>query len=283
MSVDWRPLADFVARHQRFLIMTHIRPDGDALGSQLGLACGLRSLGKTVYPVIASNVGPRYRFLDPDGTKVERHTNPPPEHLKACSAIIIVDTGAWAQIGDFGDYLKIATAEKVVIDHHRSQDDLGATRFVDTSAEAAGRLVYDACMALGCTITAEAASYLYMAIATDTGWFRHAATKPSTLTVAAKLMEAGADPTAIYDALYENNTFGRVRLIGRFLERLKTESNGAIGYGEVYLQDFEDTGSLPPDTEDLINYPRSVAGVEVALIFIEQKEGAIRVSFRSRR
>ena len=281
MPLDWTPFVELVRRHQRFLLMTHVRPDGDALGSELALAAGLRQHGKTVRTVIASPMPPRYRFLDPDGTKVERFTLPG-DAFRNVDAVIVVDTGTWNQIGDFGPFLKTLDVEKMVIDHHRTQDDLGGLHLVDTSAEAAGRLVYEACMALGGPMTSEIADALFLALATDTGWFRHANTTARTFALAEELTRAGANPNVVYDQLFEQNPLGKLRLTGRALERLKTTANGVVAYTEIYLSDYADTGSMPPDTEDLINYPRSVEGVEVAMVFIEQTGGAVKVSFRSR-
>jgi bifunctional oligoribonuclease and PAP phosphatase NrnA len=281
MPIDWTPFIEMVRNHHRFLLMTHVRPDGDALGSELALAAGLRQRGKSVRTAIASNMPPRYRFVDPDGTKIERFVAPG-DAFRNIDAIIIVDTGTWNQIGEFGPFLKSIAAPRLVIDHHRTQDELGGLHLVDTSAEAAGRLIYQACQAIGSSLTTEIADALFLALATDTGWFRHSNTTPATFALAEELTRAGANPNLLYDLLYEQNPLGKLRLTGRALDRLKTAANGKVAYTDVYLNDYEETGAVPPDTEDLINYPRGVEGVEVALLFIEQQGNAVKVSFRSR-
>lgn len=281
MPIDWAPFVAFVQQHQRFLIMTHIRPDGDALGSEIGLACALRQLGKSARVVIASMLYDRYAFLNTPSTPVERFRLPGDEFTNV-DAIIIVDTGTWNQLGDFGPFMRSLNVGKAVIDHHRTQDDLGALRFVDTSAEAAGRLIYEATLALGVPVTPEAATALFTALATDTGWFRHSSTTPQTLELARDLVAAGAKPTKIYEAIYEQNSLAKLRLTGRALDRLTAEADGKIVHTAIYLRDYTETGSTPPDTEDLINYPRSVTGAEIALVFIEQPPGGTKVSFRCR-
>lgn len=279
MPIDWSPFVEFVRTHQRFLVMTHVRPDGDALGSEIGLACALKQLGKDVRVVVASDLGPRYEFTNTAETPVERF-RPPGDEFKNVDAIVIVDTGTWGQLGDFGPFMQSLAVGKAVIDHHRTQDDLGGLRFVDTTAEAAGRLIYDATLALGVPVTPEAANALFMALATDTGWFRHSSTSPRTFALAEHLVTAGAKPTPIYDALFATSTLGRMKLTGRALDRMQAEADGRIVYTEVTLADYAETGGVPTDTEDLINYPRAVSGVEIALVFIEQTGGGTKVSFR---
>ncbi len=281
MSIDWTPFVEFVRSHQRFVIVTHVRPDGDALGSAVGLACAIRQLDKSVRVTVASDLGPRYEFTNKPTTPVERFRSPG-ESFRNSDAIVVVDTGTWGQLGDFGSFMRSMTCGKAVIDHHRTQDDLGALRFVDTRAEAAGRLVYDATQALSVPITTEAANNLFLALATDTGWFRHSSVEPRTFALAEELLRAGARPTELYDAVYGNNTLARMRLTGKALERMKSEAGGKIVYTEVYWSDYAETGAVPSDTEDLINYPRAVAGVEIALVFIEQRDGSTKVSFRGR-
>src|SRR5947209_3190003 len=142
MPIDWGPFVDLVRRHQRFLLTTHVRPDGDGLGSMLALDEVLRQQGKQVQLVIASTFPPRYLFLDPEH-RVEVFA-PPGERWRDAEAAVVMDTGTWNQLGNFGPFLKTHSAEKVVIDHHHTQDDLGAIRLLDTNAEATGRLAYEA-------------------------------------------------------------------------------------------------------------------------------------------
>lgn len=280
MPIDWSPFVKLVNAHQRFLITTHVRPDPDGLGSQLALADVLESMGKEVQMVIASKWPPRYDFLDPT-RRIARFT-PPGEAHRNVEAIFVLDTGTWNQLGDFGEWMKTASAAKVVIDHHLTQDDLGALALVDTTSEATGRLVYEAAQALGQKLSPWAASCLFAAVATDTGWFRHKNTTPATFALAEKLQLAGADPNYLYDAIYEQNTAARLNLLGLVLQRVRVIENGQIAYSEVQRDDYAKTGAIPQDTEDAVGYTRSIAGVEVGLLFLEQPAGGVKVSFRSR-
>ncbi len=282
MPLDWSPLVAFLRRHDRPLLMTHVRPDPDGLGSQLALAEALAAVGKRPRVAIASPLSPRYRFLDPDRTRVEDFRTAP-DRFADRDCVVVLDTGTWNQLGDFGAWLKASPVPRAVVDHHRTQDDLGGLAFVDTTAEAAGRLAWEIVEALGAPLTPTLASHLFMAVATDTGWFRHPNTTPATYALASKLQAAGADPSALYERLYENAPAARLRLTGLALGRLTTRANGRLAYTEVFMADYPACGAVPSDTEDLINYPRAVEGVDLALLFIEQPEGGTKISFRSRR
>jgi phosphoesterase RecJ-like protein len=196
--------------------------------------------------------------------------------------VCVLDTGTWNQLGDFGAFLKARPGPRVVIDHHITQDELGAIRLVDTTAEATGRLIYEAITALGVPLPPQAAQALFVAVAMDTGWFRHNNTTPATFTLCARLVECGARPTEAYEQLFEQNTLGRLRLMGRVLERLQLVHEGRVAYSEIHRTDYAATGAVPQDSEDLVNYPRSLHGVEVGLLFMEQPRGGVKVSFRSR-
>src|SRR5262245_56123880 len=280
MPVDWAPFVELVQRHRKFLLTTHVRPDGDGLGSMLALADALEQRGKSARMVVASVLPPRYGFLDP-GKRVRRFLLPGEEY-KDAEAVVVLDTGTWNQLGDFGTLLRELQVPRAVIDHHLTQDDLGAVRFVDATAEATGRLVYEAIQALGVPLSPDSAHCLFVALAMDTGWFRHSNATPKTFDLAARLVEAGARPTAAYEMLFEQSTPGRLLLTGRVLSRLQLSPDGKVCHTEIRKDDYAATGAVPQDSEDLVNYPRSVAAVEVGLLFMEQPRGGVKVSFRSR-
>jgi phosphoesterase RecJ-like protein len=281
MPIDWAPFVDIVHRHQRFLLTTHVRPDGDGLGSMRALAAVLGQLGKEVRLVIASSMPARYSFLDKEG-QIEQFA-PPGDRWRQAEVVLVLDTGTWNQLGSFGPFLRSLPAVKVVIDHHLTQDDLGALRLVDATAEATGRLIYEAVLALGVPLPASAANDLFVALAMDTGWFRHANATAATFGLAEALVRAGARPEVLHEYLFEQNTLPRLRLTGLILERLQVTLGGRVAYTEIQRGDYAATGALPSDTEDLVNYTRSVADVEVGLLFMEQPRGGVKVSFRSRR
>ena len=154
-----------------------------------------------------------------------------------------MDTGTWNQLGDFGPFLKSLNVPKVVIDHHRTQDDLGALRFVDITAEVTGRMSYEIIQALGVPLSASAAHQLFHGLALDAGWFRHPNTTASTFALAEKLVQAGANPTPLDEQLFECAPVARLLLMGLALERIQTRANDDRLHREVFVKDYNDTGA----------------------------------------
>lgn len=282
MTINWPRFADIIRLHQRFVLTSHVRPDCDALGSELGMALVLESLGKQVRIVNGQATPPNLAFIDPQRRLGVIGQTVQAAELADAEVLMVLDTSAWQQLGPMGDVLRGSTAKKMIVDHHMSADDLGAEEFKDTQAEATGRLVVDAADALGVKLTAEMAMPVFAAIATDTGWYRFGSTTSGTYRYAARLVEAGADPAAIYNALYEQETLGRIKLRGEILARTTAELNGRLVHTYVLVDDFARTGSLPSDTEDAINLTLTVAGTEFAVIFVQQAAGGFKISFRSR-
>ena len=280
--IDWPRLAEVIRSHQRFVLTSHIRPDCDALGSELGMAAVLDHLGKQTIIVNGQATPPNLAFIDPDRRLKTLGTDVQPADLADYEVLMVLDTSAWAQLGPMADVVRATTARKVLIDHHVGQDELGAELFKDTKAEATGHLVADLAAHLKVPLTPRAATSLYAAIATDTGWFRFPSTTSETYRVAARLIDAGANPGEIYSQLYERDTLARLQLRGRILARTQTELGGRLAHTAALADDFAATGALPSDTEDIINLTLAIEGTEVAVIFVEQATGGFKLSFRSR-
>lgn len=280
--IDWQRFVEIVRSHERFVLTTHHRPDGDALGSELAMLAILESLGKDVRTCNAFVVPPNLQFLDPNNRLAQLGVDVAAEQLSDREVLIILDTSAWAQLGAMGDVIRNFKGIKVIVDHHKSGDDLGAELFKDVAAEAAGRLVVDAADQLGVALTPEIAKPAFVAITTDTGWFRFASTSANTLRLAARLIDAGAVPDQLYKELYEDDSHGRLRLIGRALDHTRTELGGRLIHTWLCNDDFTESGAIPSDSEDIINMSLAVGGTEAAVILVEQPEGGFKISFRSR-
>lgn len=284
MAIAWRPFVDLVGEHQSFVLTTHQRPDCDALGSELAMAAALESLGKTVRVVNADAVPPHIAFMDRHN-KIEvlgEHVLPTALLADDVDVMMVLDTSAWQQVGPMGDVLRESTAKKVVIDHHVGGDDMDAVVFKDDSAEANGRLVLEAVEALGVSLNEEMATMLFAAIATDTGWFRFNSVGSITYAAVEKLVAAGASPAGIFSQLYEQNSLARVLLHGCILQDIRIEPGGRVAHAAATLDDFASTGSEPSDSEDVVNRLLTIAGVEVAALFVALENKLTKVSLRSR-
>ena len=282
MKIHWEPLRQIIQSNQRFVISSHVRPDADAIGSEIGLACILESLGKTVQIANTSPTPPTLYFIDPTRKAQQLGSGISAEDVAKADVHIVVDTSSWTQLSDVGKVMRDSAAKRVVIDHHVSSDDLGATEFKDVTSEATGSLIFQLAEALDVAITPAAATALFAAIATDTGWFRFAAVSAETMRIAGRLIECGASPPAIYCQLYEQGTVAKMHLVGRALGRMQLECDGQLAYTTVEWNDFAQTGAVPSDTEDLVNECLKVLGTKGAFMAIEQQNRQVKISFRSR-
>lgn len=281
-TFDVHRLAEILRDSSCVVLTTHLRPDCDALGSQLATLQILRHLGKEARAINAFELPRHLRFLDPQGELHQLEEAASRDFLQRADLLIILDTSAWAQLGAMAEVIRQGSFRKIVLDHHVTADDLGAERFCDPSAEATGRLVYQLAQHLGVPIDRQFAWYIFLALATDTGWFRFASVTAATYRLAAELVAHGVAPSEAYRQLYETETLGRLRLIGHALGRAQLDGNGRLIYSWLDREDFETTGALPSDSEDIINLMLAVEGVEVAVLFIEQPSRAMKVSLRSR-
>jgi bifunctional oligoribonuclease and PAP phosphatase NrnA len=282
MRLDWASLLDLLRTRERFVLTSHVRPDCDALGSELGLAGILEALGKDVRIVNAQATPPNLKWIDPEGRLESLAEKVRPADLADRDLFVVLDTSAWAQLGAMGDVAKTMRDRVVVIDHHVSEDDLCDMWFKDTSAEATARIVYEIGLRLRVPLTERIATPIYAGLSTDTGGFRFPSVSGESFRVAARLVDAGASPPAIYRELFEQDTLARLHLVGRTIAGATTAHDGRVIFSSVRQADVKDVGALPSDTEDLVNLTLAVKGTEVAAILIEQPDGRIKVSFRSR-
>lgn len=260
---------------ERIVIGTHLHPDGDALGSALGLTWALRALGKTVEPLCQDTVPANLRFLP--GAEFMR-VEPT---LPAVDLAVIVDLETISRLGRLAPFFA-GMDRKVTIDHHVPDKALGDIRLVDEHAASTAELVYRVVRALEVEITPNIATCLLTGLVTDTGGFRFAATRPRHLVLASRLMRAGADICMINEEAYENRSLAAQKLLGRALSNLVASEDGLIVWSTLGTDDFAATGALEEDTEGIVNQVRMVSGALVAALFREHKPGKIRVSLRSR-
>ena len=273
------PLAEAAAAihaARTIVLACHVNPDGDALGSLLGLALALVPLGKDAVCLSEDGVPDILRFL-PGADLVARTSD-----LPAFDLALVVDSGELARVGDTIRPL-IGRARQIVdIDHHVTAGAFGNIRVLDSHAASTAEIVFALLQTLAVPVTPEIATCLFTGIITDTGSFRFQNVTPNTLRVAAQLLEAGAPPAFISENVFENRTFAATHLLGQALASLTQTEDGRIVRARITAADFLALGATDQDTEGIVSYVRGVRGAEVGVLFREVEPGKIRVSLRSR-
>jgi len=268
-------LARALIKGRRWLLASHVNPDGDAIGALLGLGLILEQAGKEIVLYNHSGVPKLYRFLP--GT--ERIVSEIPE-LEGFDGLVILDSGSPERVGPLHDRLsEIPTV--INLDHHLSHIPWGNPNWVDPAYEAVGTMVLELSRLLPARVTPEAAQNLYVALMTDTGGFRHGNTRAASLTAAATLCELGADPGGLARAVYQTYPAGRLKLLARVLGSLDLAEDGRLGFLSVDRTDFSETGTDASDMDNFVDLARGVEGVEVAAT-LREEEGGYKISLRSR-
>jgi bifunctional oligoribonuclease and PAP phosphatase NrnA len=261
---------------QTVVLACHVNPDGDALGSLLGLGLGLEKLGKTVTLLSADGVPVPYRFLPEWG----RIATEAPKTESAFDLAIGLDAGEFARLG--ASTVALSQAKTLIdIDHHVTGKEFGQIKLIDAQTASTAELVFDVLNALGIELTREIAQCLLCGVLTDTGGFRFTNVQPRTMLVGAALIAAGASPTEVYESVYENKTLAAQKLLGRALASLSVTEDKKIAWAAVTQKDFLETHATDNDSDGIANAVRIVRGVEVAIFLRESDNGSFRVSLRA--
>ncbi|MDK3157173.1 bifunctional oligoribonuclease/PAP phosphatase NrnA [Kamptonema cortianum] len=279
-------IAQELLARDHFLVMTHMRPDADALGSQLGLGLALEALGKKVTYWGSDPVPEKFFYLP----HVDRIV-PPDKIIETWfDCVVSIDCASFERLGKARHAIRNfrktppVTPEPfcINIDHHESNTKFGDLNHIDTSSPASGQIAYELLTTAGWTVTQEIATCLYAAISTDTGSFQYPNTTPKTMRVAADLIEKGVNVGEINRLIYESFPLRRLLLFKEVFKTAHFIDEGRIGYIQITEKMYEDTGAKPEDNENFIDSIRSVETVQVAALFEEEPEGKIRVSLRSK-
>ena len=269
---------------ERIVITTHMRPDGDALGSEIALALFLRKLGKQVWML---NADPPPANLDwlTDFAQIKTFTGAL-KQLKAIAsadALVMVDTNALSRLREVGPPFKNASGKKVLIDHHPSPETWFDVSYVDTSASATGEMIYDLiCDHDPDLIDTAIATALYAAIMTDTGSFRYGSTTARTHQIVADLIERGdLFPETIHVSIFDTRQMSSIRLLSRALDTITSVYDGQVAYAVVSLSILDSSGARSDEAEGVVSYPLSLEGVRAVVLFLETPSG-IKCSFRSK-
>lgn len=266
---------------QRVCLTTHVNPDGDGLGSEAGLAHLLRARGVDVVVTNPTSTPPRFGFLFEDLPGVDR-TGEAVKELRRADLIVVLDISDLGRLGMLSETVRTRGVPVACLDHHVSTGELPAgPRYIDSEAAATGELVFELGAANDWPLGQPAARGLYVALLTDTGGFRFSNTRPRTLRIAAELLEAGVDPEEIYLEVYARAPEGRPRLFAEALQTLVVEPDHGLAWVTVPPGAIERLGVSSDDLDGVVEFPRSIEGVRMALLFREVSQGRIKVSLRS--
>jgi phosphoesterase RecJ-like protein len=269
-------IIDIINRNATFLITSHERPDGDALGSELALYHMLAAGGKSAVVYNQDETPRHYRFLP--GAAVIVNKLPPAESFDAA---FILDCSEMERVGrKAGQIGKIR--QMVNIDHHVSNGGFCEVRLLDAEASSTGELIYRLAEAMAVKLTPEMATNLYAAILTDTGGFCYGNTSRDCLLIAGRLVENGASPQWISENIYENDPLVKIRLLTVVLESLALDLNGKVGSMIVTQKNFARTCALQEHAEGFVDLPRTIEGVEISILFSELEEDYFKLSLRSK-
>jgi phosphoesterase RecJ-like protein len=270
-------LGEIFNQHQTFALMSHMRPDGDAIGSQLGLGLALEAMGKTVFYWNEDGLPDSLAFL-PGSEKISL----PPAEAPQIDVAIALDTATKVRLGE-GNLIAAAKAKLWVnIDHHISNPRYGDVNYVDATSPATGQIVYEILQHLGMPLPDGARDAIYVAVSTDTGSFQYDSTTARTYRMAADLMDRGLNVGDINAKTYDSHPYRRIELLRALLNTLELTPNGKVAHWQMLDHLRTDLALKPEDSEGLIDMIRAIRGVQVAVFFEELPSGKVRVSMRSK-
>jgi phosphoesterase RecJ-like protein len=259
----------------RILIITHIYPDGDCIGSSLALAIGLRSIGKYVDIVDEHVIPPAYAFL-PHSNEILQPSGVDGEY----DLVIAVDASDVERLGAASSLLGRGNAV-VSIDHHATSEEFAEVNWIEPEAAATGELIYILLNELGISISKDIAVCLYTALSTDTGSFRFSNTTKRTFEIASHLVGLGANPGDISENVFDTKPYAALKLLGTMLEGLSLSDCGQVAWMALTKEMMSYFDVTAQDIEGFVNYARMVEGVLIALLFREEDD-AIKISLRGR-
>ena len=277
----FQELDALVRARQRFVLSTHVNPDGDGLGSEVAFALYLRGLGKDVHVLNDGKFPPNFEYLNAH-FPLETFTPERAEALFARAEVLAVfDMQNRDRLGRLEPYLGRPGLTVVILDHHVGNAAFGHLNLVYPEAAATGELVYDFIRRDPQGITRPIAEALYTALVTDTGSFRHSNTDPEAHAMAGALLERGVQSAVVQSWIYQVRQPNRLRFLGHLLQDLRLNDDGTVAWFEVPQTLFGRYGVEGSDTEGLVDFPRTLPGVEAVVLFTELPGGQVKVSMRS--
>ena len=277
MNASYQDIGEVFAKHDSFVILSHVRPDGDAIGSQLALGLALEAAGKKVHLINEDGLPDNLVFM----AGSERIELPPAEPLDVEVAIAL-DTATKPRLGDNALHAASKANLWVNIDHHKSNPSYGDVNHIDSTSPATGQILYKLITALDLPMPDASRDAIYVAVSTDTGSFQYPSTTEETYLMAADLIRRGLDVGRINSLTYDHSPYRRVELMRALLNTLELTGEGRVAYWDLTMATVERLGLKPEDSEGMIDIIRGIDGVIVAVFFEELSDGKVRVSMRSK-
>lgn len=274
-------LHDLIARRARFLLTTHLNPDGDGLGSEVAMSLWLEALGKTARILNDSPVPQSFVFLTADHGIETFAPETAETRFAEADVLIVLDTSNRQRIGRLAPVIDRHAIEVAVVDHHVTHHGFGQVNVIEPQAAATAEIVHGLIAESGVALTPKMAEALYVGLMTDTGSFRYSNTDGAAHRMAAELVDAGVDPQRIHALVHSHATPGRLRFFGEVLSSMRLIEAGRLVVLEASPEQFQRNGLAGADTEGLVDMPRTIAGVEVVALFSEVEPGKVKVSLRS--
>jgi bifunctional oligoribonuclease and PAP phosphatase NrnA len=281
-SHDWETIHEIIQNGRRFLIATHVNADPDALGSELALAEGLRSLGKEAMIVNPTAISRHFKFLDPQN-EVHEYSKENRDLARGnFDAVFIVDISRWERLGVLADPIRFCGKPKICIDHHPYTGGYSDYHLVNVNACASAEIVYDLLRYIGVPITHRIAECVYISILADTGAFTFSNTNTRTHQIVADLLSNQICPRTLYESLYQNQTPERLKFLGTVLGGLQFDCDQKLAWMTVSQQMLQEYGMTPDDLEGFVDLPRNCGSVLLSMLFAEVDRDDIKISLRSK-
>ena len=281
--IDFNQLKNILLENNSFLITTHVNPDADAIGSEIALYDILKETGKSIR-IVNHSITP-YNLLFLDTENIIEHYSPEKHRniFEEADLLVALDFNRSDRIVRMEEGFVKSKKLKICIDHHQDHQNIFDYVFIDTDYSATGQIIYDFIKETGIVkLSYETAQPIYAAIMTDTGSFRFERTTPGIHKISAELLETGVVPGDVYDKIYDQSKFSKIKLLGRAVNSMTLYGDRQeVSYMRLTRKDFEETKAIESDTDGFVNVSLSVENVKVGLLFIELIEG-FKVSFRSK-
>ena len=280
--IDFEKLKQIIFNNNSFLLTTHVNPDADAIGSEIAFYQLLKKLNKKIVIYNHSQTPYNLEFLDTEGIIKQFNPEIDSNICDSVDVLVALDFNKLDRLVSMKDAFNSSSKIKICIDHHQDPEDFVDELFLGLDCSATAEIIYDFIKKTKIVdLDILLANPIYAAIMTDTGSFRFERTTPALHRLIAELLEKGVDPGEVYDKIYDQSKFSKIKLLGKTLNSLRLTTDNQIGYMILTQNDFNEVNGIESDTDGFVNHSLSIENVRLGILFIELENG-FKVSFRSK-